>query len=148
MRQGSLFDLLPPNQPDEIIGLVGVMPAVRAAMNRVAGEYKDGRKMLVDAINKVARQECVALTRNGGKGITEDQLNKFLQPGEQGHEPDIRLVLCFCKATGDYTPLAPLWKPFGLVVIPAADLPLLEYGKTCDALKKAREHKKKLEARL
>ena len=104
--------------------------------------------MLVDAINEVAQRECVPLTRNGGKSITLDQLNKFLQPGEQGHTPDACFLLCFCAATGDYSPLEPLWKPFGLVVIPAADLPALEYGKTCNALKQARERKKKLEAML
>ena len=104
--------------------------------------------MLVDAINEVAQRECVPLTRNGGKSITLDQLNKFLQPGEQGHAPDACFLLCFCAATGDYSPLEPLWKPFGLVVIPAADLPALEYGKTCNALKQARVRKKKLEAML
>lgn len=36
MRQGSLFDLLPSDNPDEAIGLAGMMPAVRAEMNRVS----------------------------------------------------------------------------------------------------------------
>jgi hypothetical protein len=34
-------------------------------MNRIAGNYSEGRKMLVDAINDAAQRECVPLTRNG-----------------------------------------------------------------------------------
>lgn len=146
MSQRSLFDL--PAAQGATVGLAGVMPAVRAAMARVAGEYAEGRKVLVDAINEAARRENVALTAGGGKTISKDQLDKFLQSGERSHAPTLEAVLCFCLATQNFTPLEPIWKAFRLVLIPAADLPFLEYGKTCDAIKKAREQKKKLEARL
>lgn len=146
MSQRSLFDL--PAAQGATVGLAGVMPAVRAAMARVAGEYAEGRKVLVDAINEAARRENVALTAGGGKTISKDQLDKFLQSGERSHAPTLEAVLCFCLATQNFTPLEPIWKAFRLVLIPTADLPFLEYGKTCDAIKKAREQKKKLEARL
>ena len=144
--QASLLDFLAVNTGTA--GLAGVMPAVRAAMNRVAGEYKLGRKMLVDAINQTAQREGIALTSGGGKAIKEDQLNKILQHGDRGHEPTLGFILCFCLAAKDYAPLEPLWKPFGLVLIPAQELRYLEYGKTCDALKKAKEAKRKQEAGL
>lgn len=147
MDQCSLLEML--NAPTGAYRhLAGVMPAIRANMNRVASEYPEGRKMLVDAIVEVAQREAIPITASGGKTITKEQLDKFLQHGERGHEPTLGFILCFCIATKDYSALEPIWKPFGLVLIPARDLPLLEYGRTCDALKKAREQKKKLEARL
>jgi hypothetical protein len=124
------------------------MPAVRAAMNRAAGEYEPGRKMLVEAINRTAKREGVALTSGGGKAITDAQLDKALQHGDRGHEPTLAFILCFCLATENFTPLEPVWRVMGLVLIPAPDVAFLEYGKTCDALKKTRERKKKLEAGL
>jgi len=54
------------------------MPAVRAAMARVAGEYPESRKTLVDANNEAARRESIALTSGGGESISEDQLDKCL----------------------------------------------------------------------
>lgn len=147
MSQASLLDFLTANT-GATAGLAGVMPAVRAIMNRVAGEYEPGRKMLVDALIETAKREGIALTSGGGKVISEAQLDKILQHGDRGHEPTLGFILCFCLTTGDYSALEPVWKPFGLVLIPAGDLRFLEYGKTCDALKKARETKKKLEARL
>jgi hypothetical protein len=146
MPQLSLLDL--PATQGATVGLAGVMPAVRAAMARVAGEYPEGRKVLVDAINEVARLENIALTSGGGKSITKDQLDKWLQSGASSHAPTMDAILCFCQATQNYTPLEHLWKPFRLVLIPAEDMPFLAYGKTCDALKKAKEQKRKLEAKL
>jgi hypothetical protein len=58
------------------------------------------------------------------------------------------IILCFCIALQDFSVLEPLWKACGLTVIPAGKLPLLAYGEACDAEKKARETKRKLEARL
>ncbi|MDR1659554.1 MAG: hypothetical protein LBR94_04320 [Desulfovibrio sp.] len=124
------------------------MPAVRAAMNRAAGEYEPGRKMLVEAINRTARREGIALTSGGGKAITDAQLDKALQHGDRGHEPSLAFILCLCLATGDFTPLEPVWKVFGLVLVSPADAHFLEYGKACDALRKAKGRKSKLEAGL
>jgi len=143
--QHSLFDYPAKGMT---VGLAGVMPAVRASMARVAGEQPEGRKLLVDAINETARREGIALTSGGGKSISKDQLDKWLQPGERGHAPTLDAVLCFCAATQNTSPLEPIWKAFRLALISAADVHYLEYGKSCDALRKAKEQKKKLEARL
>lgn len=146
MLQASLFTYLPVE--DSAVGLGGLMPSIRAEMNRVASEYEPGRKMLAEAISRIARREGVTLGSTGAKSITEDTLNKLLQSGDEGRDPSLKLVLCFCLATKDFSPLRPIFKLAGLVVIPKDDLRYLEYGKTCDALKKAREQKRKLEAKL
>ncbi|SBV95570.1 conserved hypothetical protein [uncultured delta proteobacterium] len=147
MRQGSLFDLLPPENPDEAIGLAGMMPSVRAEMNRVAASYEPGRKLLVDAIIKVAQREAVALTPGGAKTIDPATLDKWLQSLDRGHAPNWEAVICFCLATGTASPIKPILKYLGLTAIPESDLEDLEYGKLCKAERKLRERKKALEAR-
>jgi hypothetical protein len=150
MLQGSLFSLPPITSEAQspTASLAGVMPAIRAAMNRVAGEYADGRKMLVDRINEVAERECVPLTSGGGKNITIDQLNKFLQPGAGGHEPTLTVILCFCLATRDFSAMAPVLAVSGLCIVPREELKYLEYGKSCWGLKEAKQKQRKMEAWL
>ena len=144
MLQASLLDMI----PGHTAGLAGVMPAVRAAMNRVAGEYAPGRKMLVDAINKTARREGIALTSGGGRAISDAQLDKILQHGDRGHEPSLGFILCFCLATESRAPLEPVWKVMGLALVSPADLQFLEYGKACATLRQAKKRKEKLEVGL
>jgi hypothetical protein len=146
MLQASLLDLTPDSPPTA--GLAGVMPSIRAAMARVAREYPEGRKSLPDAISEVAQRENVPLTPKGGKTVTLEQLHKWLQPSEREHEPGLRAILCYCLATQDFSPLEPIWKACGLAVIPADKLWYLAYGEACDAEKKARKARCKLEARL
>lgn len=147
MTQASLLKYLASEEAGTA-GLAGLVPSMRAEMNRVASEYEPGRKMLAEAISKIAQREGVTLGPTGAKSITEEALNKLLQSTDAGRDCSLKLTLCFCLATGDFSPLRPVFKLAGLVVIPKEDLRFLEYGKTCDALKKAREQKKKLEARL
>jgi hypothetical protein len=146
MRQGSLFDLLPKN-PDESIGLAGMMPAVRAEMNRAADAYEPGRKQLVDAINQVAQREAVPLSQGGAKSITIDILNKILQYSDRSHAPHLEAIVCFCLATGNASPIKPVLKYLGLVAIPESDLEDLEYGKICIAERNLRERKAALRAK-
>ncbi len=147
MIQASLFKYLTP-EAGCVVGLAGLMPMIRAEMNRVASEYEPGRKILAEAISKIAKREGVTLGPTGAKTITEETLDKILQSTDAGRDCSLKLILCFCLAAGDFSPLRPLLKLAGLVAIPHEDMRFLEYGKTCDALKKAREQKRKLEAGL
>ena len=147
MRQGSLFNL-PPSLLPGTTGLAGLMPAIRAGMNRAASDYEPGRKQLVDDINEVAKREAVALTSGGGKRINIEQLDKWLQPGAAGHAPTFDAIMCFCRATSDFTPLEPLFTALGLVAIPASELRILEYGKECLRIKKSKARMRALESDL
>jgi len=147
MIQASLFKYLAP-EAECAVSLAGLMPAIRAEMNRVASGYEPGRKILAEAVSKIAQREGVTLGSTGAKSITEETLNKMLQSGDAGRDYSLKLILCFCLAVGDFSPLRPLLELAGLMVIPREDLRFLEYGKTCDALKKAKEQKRKLEAGL
>ena len=145
-KQASLFDIT--SSPEEAVGLAGMMPAIRAAMNRTAADYESGRKLLVDAVIEIARREAVPMTSGGGKAITQDMLDKWLQPSDRGHAPSLEMIICFCLATGDASPITPILQLLGLCAVSQADLGYLEYGKACDSLKKAKKHKEMLEGRL
>ena len=146
MLQGSLLEMLV--APDSTVCLAGVMPAIRAEMNRAANKYPEGRKRLVDAINEVAGREGIALTSGGGKTITIDQLNKWLQSGERGHEPSLVAILCFCLAANTFSPLLPLLRVSGLHVVPREKVKFLDYGETCWRLKEEKQRLRNLEAKL
>lgn len=155
MTQGSLLDCLTPDSGPPTAALAGVMPSIRAAMARVAKAYPEGRKSLPDAISEVAQRENVPLTSKGGKTVSLDVLNKWLQPSDREHTPLLDAILCFCIATQDFSPLEPLWRAGNMVVIPAAKLPVLAYGEACAAENKAKgdeksakERKRLLEALL
>lgn len=143
MQQASLFDQA---AGSEISMLAGVMPAVRARMSAVADKHPAGRKGLVDLINDVAGREGVALTPGGGKKITIDILNKWLQPGERGHAPLFVAILCFCKAAHDHSPMEAALRALGLVAITKEDLWFVKYGKTCHGLRELKKQKTDLEA--
>lgn len=124
-----------------------MMPAIRAEMNRVAAGYEPGRKLLVDAISKVAQREAVALTPGGAKTLDPAVLDKWLQPGDRGHAPHLEAIICFCVATGNASPLKPVLEALGLTAISKSELDDLEYGKICRAQNELRKRKKMIEAR-
>ena len=95
MRQLSLID-------DEYTTLSGAMPLIKAALRRVAGdENSEGRKLLVDKINKIARISGVKLTGGNVRAISKDTLDKWLSPSDESHPPkrccDSRLLPCHAK---------------------------------------------------
>lgn len=145
MKQGSLFDILTQADPDEAVGLAGLMPSIRAAMNRAAGKDEEGRKLLVDKLIAVAKRENVALTKGGGKSIEKTTFDKWLQSSDQGHAPSFEAIVIFCLAIGDATPFKPLLKLLGLEVISKDDLRYLKYGKACAGMKKAKAELKDAE---
>jgi len=138
MRQGSLFD-------DDNGRLSGLVPALRAAMNRAAGEDEDGRKLLVDRINAVARDAGIRLTAGNAKVISKDTLDKWLNPNDRDHTPGLLAVAAFCRATKDAAPLRVLLRSLGLDVMTDEDRKLRDYGKACLTEREARKRKKMLE---
>lgn len=140
MRQLSFF---------EPSGLAGVVPAIRAAMRRVAGkEDGEGRKSLVDSLNEVAQREGVCLTGGNAKGVSKDTLDKFLNPNEAGHPPSINALLAFCKATNDISPLRELLRPFGLDLMTEDDRRLRDIARADMDIEAAKKRKRRLKEAL
>lgn len=138
MRQASLLD-------DDHGKLAGLVPAMRAAMNRAAGEDEAGRKLLVDRINAVAREAGIRLTAGSAKVISKDTLDKWLNPNDRDHTPGVLAVAAFCAATRDVGALRVLLQALGLDVMTAEDRKHRDYGKACLAEREARKRKKMLE---
>lgn len=147
MRQASLMHLLAA-EPRFTEGLAGVMPEIRARMNAVAKRYEPGRDILAEVVTETAQNEGIGITPKGGKAITAEQLKKILQPKDGEHEPLLTLILCFCLATKDFSPLEAIWKPFGLVLIPAEKLRFLALGEAQAKYEEARAELKDARARL
>jgi hypothetical protein len=138
MRQASLLE-------DDHGKLAGLVPAMRAAMNRAAGEDEAGRKLLVDRINAVAREAGIRLTAGSAKVISKDTLDKWLNPNDRDHTPGVLAVAAFCAATRDVGALRVLLQALGLDVMTAEDRKHRDYGKACLAEREARKRKKMLE---
>ena len=125
--------------------LAGLVANVRAALNRAVGQDEDGRKLLVDRINAIARSGSLRLTAGNSKGISKDMLDKWVAPGDRDHTPSLLAVVVVCKATGDAGPLRVILRTMGLDVMTDEDRKLRDYGRACLQEKKARKHKKMLE---
>ncbi len=138
MRQASLLD-------DDHGRLAGLIPTLRAAMNRAASEDEAGRKLLVDRINAVAQAAGVRLTAGNAKAISKDTLDKWLNPADRDHTPGLLAVAVFCQATRDAGALRVLLQALGLDVMSTEDRKLRDYGRACLAEREARKNKRKLE---
>ncbi len=137
-KQLSLFQ-------DDQAALAGLVPALRAAMNRAAGADPSGRKLLVDRINDTARQAGLRLTTGNAQSISKDTLDKWLAPADRDHTPSILALVVFCAATGDHGALRIILRALGLDVMTAEDRKHRDYGLACLAERNARRHKKQLE---
>jgi hypothetical protein len=138
LKQYSLFN-------DDHGALAGLVPALRAAMNRAAGADAAGRKLLVDRINEIARLAGLRLTTGNAQSISKDTLDKWLAPSDRDHTPSLIAVVVFCAATGDHAPLQVMLRALGLGVMTSEDRTHRDYGKACLAEREARRRKKMLE---
>lgn len=128
--------------------LAGLVPSLRAAMNRAAGADMAGRKLLVDRINDISRQAGLRLTTGNTQSISKDTLDKWLAPSDRDHTPSLIAVVVFCAATGDYAPLQMMLRALGLEVMTAEDRTHRDYGRACLAEREARRRKKMLEVSI
>jgi len=142
MRQGHLLD------DDHHSRLSGLVQAMRAAMNRSAGEDETGRKQLVDRLNTVSRDAGIRLTAGNAKAISKDTLDKWLNPNDRDHTPSVAAVAAFCCATRDPAPMRVLLRVLGLDLMTEEDRKLRDYGRACLAEREARKAKKRLEEQV
>lgn len=142
MRQISLLDYDP-------TALSGVMAAVKAAMRRAAGDAEgEGRKMLTDKLNKIAKQAEIRLTGGNAHEVKKDTLDKWCSPSDVSHPPSILALLTFCAATGDYGPLRVLLRAVGLDVMTDEDRRWRDMGKADEEMEAARRRKKQAKERI
>lgn len=142
MRQLSLTE-------DNRISLAGALPVIRAAMRRAAGDPEgEGRKLLVDKINAVARREEVRLTSGNQRTISKDTLDKWLSVSDSSHPPSIVALLAFYVATGDIGPIHAMLASVGLDVMTEEARRFYNIGRADVEIKAARKRKKLFEESL
>lgn len=129
--------------------IAGLMPAVRAVMRRTAGNPDgEGRKVLADKINAIAKDAEIRLTTGRAESISKDVLDKWLSPSDTSHPPSILALVVFCKATNDFEALRVLLAVCGLDIMTPEDRRFRDYGKADMEMKAARKRKKQLEETL
>ncbi len=143
-KQLSLFQ----SDPQDFGHLAGLVPTIRAAMNRAAGADEAGRKLLIDKINSIATSVGIRLTSGNVKTISKDTLDKWLAPGDRDHTPSALAIVVFCAATGNHEPLQVLLKGLGLDVMTVEDRRLRDYGRACRTEREVRKHKRMLEEQI
>lgn len=137
-RQLSLFD--------DYASIAGAMPAIRAAMRKVAGDPDgDGRKALPDRINTIAHNSGVSLTNGNKRSVSKETLDKWVSPSDKDHPPSILALLAFCAATKSHEPLRAMLRCLGLDVMTEDDRKLCEYARAILKQKEARKQIKRLE---
>lgn len=122
------------------------MPDVRAVMRQIAGDREsEGRKTLVDKINRIAAEAEIKLTGGNSKSISKDLLDKWLSPSDATHPPSLLAILAFCRATDNPAPLQIILQALGLDLMTKEDRKFRDYGRAVWEMKAARERKRKLE---
>lgn len=141
MQQLSLFDNLP--------GLAGVLPSVKAEMRRILGpEGGENRKTFPDKLNAISARWQVPLTGGNTKVIAKEVLDKIVSPSDTSHPPSTLFTLAFCLAANDCEPLRVIAKAAGFDLMSKEDKRLRDYGRAILEEKAARKKKKQLEEQL
>lgn len=126
--------------------LAGVLPQVRAAMNRVANSQRVlSRDQIADRLSELSRFAGVRLCAGNAHGVKVASLEKWLNPADREHPPTLMAVVAFCQVTGDPSPLHPLLAAMGLEIMTPEDKKQRDYGRACLAEKAARKRKRLLE---
>lgn len=129
-----------------VAALAHVMPDVRAVMRQIAGDREsEGRKTLVDKINRIAAEAEIKRTGGNSKSISKDLLDKWLSPSDATHPPSLLAILAFCRATDNPAPLQIILQALGLDLMTKEDRKFRDYGRAVWEMKAARERKRKLE---
>ncbi|MBU1002757.1 MAG: hypothetical protein KKE73_09560 [Proteobacteria bacterium] len=131
--------------------LAGLMPTVKAAMNRTVKNWCDRRGLkregLLEQMNEMADRAGVSLT--AGNGTTSMAVfEKWLAPRDTSNIPGVMAVNVFCLVTGDFTPLEAMLAIHGCAIMGREDKRLRDYGAALIAERKARKRKRILEAEI
>jgi hypothetical protein len=146
-KQVKLFQYV--TQDEQVARLAGVMPQIRANMNRVMKEQPNlSRDQLADELTEISRAAGIQLSTRNARSVTRAMVDKWLQPAAQEHPPPILAVVSFCMATGDISPLQPILQAVGCEIMSEEDKKLRDYATAVLSEREAKRRVKQLEAQL
>lgn len=119
----------------------------KAAMTASAKASDLSRDQIVDRMNDLADRLGVRLA-GGGKRLTRETLEKWLNPADLSRQMPMRAVPFFCAVTGDTTVLDVHARPLGAMVIGPDDQRLLRWAQEYQRARAARRAMRRLEAEM
>ena len=120
----------------------GVTGLLRAAMNRAAAESPYSRAQIVERMNRLALASGKRMTSGKARGISLDQLEKWLNP-ESDAVPGLQAVDVFMRAVGTAAPLGAWAVTLGLRVVTPKQFRTLQWAEDeLSRKKKAKAHKR------
>lgn len=121
---------------------LNVVSDLKAAMNSAARSSDLSREQIVDEMNAQGRRYGVNLRL----GLAT--LEKWLNPAESSHIPNIQALVIYCAILNDLTPLNILAAPLGGRVITGREITKLAWAEAALARKKANKRIRRLEEQL
>ena len=145
MRQLNLFE-------DKDLQLVmragGLVSSIKAVMRDCLDKSALSRPQAVDRMNAIAAKIGRRLTQGKKKGISLDTLDKWLNPNEIDHVPNMLALQVFMLALDTIRPLEAWLALFDCGVLSHSDKVALEYTKVTIRSKADAKRRRELEKAL
>lgn len=122
--------------------------AVKEAMQLAAKKSGLSRAQIVDEMEKVAGRNGIRLNSGSAARLTEDMLDKWLNPQESERMIPLKALTIFCWVTGSLEPYRVMLTPLEAEVITGEDVLLLQMAKSQQRIKTERRRLRRLEMQI
>ena len=120
---------------------------LKEAMNAAAKKCGKSRAVIVDQMNDLAERFGVKLVTGNGESLTQDTLEKWLNPQETCRQIPVRALPIFCAIVSDSSPMDILAKPLGFRVIGPEEQELIVWARNKQTVRKSSRIARKIEAK-
>ena len=124
----------------------GVVRDIKLAMNKAVKDSGLSRVQVLDLLNEFADRHRVKLNGGRAKCLSEDVLEKWLNPHDEARIPSLRALTAFCAVIGTCEPITVMARILGFMVIEGDDVQLLKWAKLQKKMKAVRAEVRKIEA--
>lgn len=135
-------------ETQNILQAAALVQAIKAGMRNCTCLCAFSRAEVAEKMNTIALAAGVRMTQGRAKTISQDTLDKWLNPEEREHVPSLMALHIFCLALQDATPLQLWLEAFGIKSMTPEDEVLRDYGKAMQqreiAANKVKRAKQKL----
>ncbi|GAB0058080.1 hypothetical protein SIID45300_02422 [Candidatus Magnetaquicoccaceae bacterium FCR-1] len=122
--------------------------AIKEAMQIAAKESGLSRAQIVDEMEKLAGRSGVKLNTGSAARLTEDMLDKWLNPQESERMIPLKSLVIFCRVVGSLAPYRVMLAPLEAEVISGEDVILLQWAKAQQRIKEERKRLRRLEMQI
>lgn len=137
-RQQGLFDQPSFNVTDDL----------KKAIHKAAKNCGMSREQVLDHMNELASRYGLNIAGGGGKRLSLETLEKWLNPQECNRIPPVKALPIFCAVVGDYSPISILARPLGLEIINEKESRLLRWARLYRKAQAAKKQMKELEPHI